>query len=243
MGMVAPTDIRTAQIMTTSPEQSLYKLQTWFSPSYPVGAYTYSHGLEQAFETGLIDSLDQATDWISDIITGGNGFADAVFVCEAHRATGKEDDDRLAILSEYAVAFCGTKELRLESEAQGAAFIDVVQKVEPNGGLEKLTQIWSGPFPYCIAIGAAAGYLGIDLKATTTAYLHAFVSNLSSALVRIVPYGQTDGQRIIATLAPVVEEAVQKALTTNFEDISTSTLMVDLTSMQHENQYTRLFRS
>lgn len=228
-------------ILTT--EQALYKLQTWFSPSFPVGAYTYSHGLENAFETGLVANVDEACDWIGDIISSGNGFADTVFLALAHEAAATGDFKQLAVIAEYAVAFSGTAELRLESEAQGAAFIDVVSKVEPIKALEKLINIWSGPYAYCVVVGAASGGIGIDARATCTAYLHGFVANLSSALVRIVPLGQTDGQRIIARLGGTVERAVSKALETSLEEVSTSTLMVDLTSMQHETQYTRLFRS
>jgi urease accessory protein len=224
-----------------SPEQALYKLQTWFSPSYPVGAYTYSHGLECAFEAGHVQNVEEAVAWISNIICNGSGFADAAFVALAHRAISEKSN--LYEIAEYATAFTGTKELRLESEAQGAAFIETIQKVEANDGITLLAKKWPGPYTYPVVIGVAAGSIGIDCHATCTAYLHAFVSNLASALVRIVPLGQTDGQRIIARLSEAVERTVENALSTQLNQISTSTLMVDLTSMHHETQYTRLFRS
>ena len=226
-----------------SPQQTIYTLQTWFSPSFPVGAYTYSHGLENAFEQGLVTNVDQAVDWIGEIISSGNGFADAVFALRAFDAAADNNSDDLSKIAEFAAAFSGTKELRLESEAQGAAFIEIIQKVEPNTGIKLLTDGWPGPYTYPVALGAAAGAIGIDRHALATAYLHGFVSNLASALVRIVPLGQTDGQRIISQLSKVVEQAVTNALTTKLTELSTSTLMVDLTSMQHEIQYTRLFRS
>jgi urease accessory protein len=233
----------TGKAMTITTEQALYKLQTWFSPSYPVGAYTYSHGLENAFESGLVCTVEDACDWIGDIVSSGNGFADAVFLTRAHEAARASDFARLAEIAEYAAAFSGTAELRHESEAQGAAFIEVIGKVEPITALEKLTKIWPGPYAYSVAVGTATGGIGIDVLATCTAYCHGFVANLTSALVRIVPFGQTDGQRIIAQLGKTVERAVIKALETSLDELSTSTLMVDLTSMQHETQYTRLFRS
>ncbi len=226
-----------------SPQQSLYKLQTWFSPSFPVGAYTYSHGLEHAFEQGLVTNVDQAVEWIGEIISSGNGFADCVLMLFAQKAVAENQSKKLIKIAEFAAAFSGTKELRLESEAQGAAFIEIIQKVEPNTGIKLLTDIWSGPYVYPVALGAAAEAIGIDRHALATAYLHGFVSNLASALVRIVPLGQTDGQHIISQLSKVVEKAVTNALTTNLTELSTSTLMIDQTSMQHEIQYTRLFRS
>lgn len=230
--------------VTTMTDQhtALYRLQTWFSPSFPVGAYTYSHAMENAFERGFVQTLDETCDWISAIICHGNGFADAVFLREAHRAV-HDDTDRLRQIAEYAVAFSGTKELRLESEAQGAAFIELVQNVEPNPGLARLIDIWSGPYPYSVVVGAAAGALNINADDLCTAYLHAFVSNLASALVRIVPLGQTDGQRIIARLSSSVHTAVADAREISFDNVTVSTLMVDLCSLHHETQYTRLFRS
>ncbi len=233
-------DIRTGIIMTID---SIYKLQTWFSPSYPVGAYTYSHGLENAFEIEAITNVAESIEWIKDIITQGNGLADAVFLVEAYRAAVNLDDKKLKDLIEYATAFCGTAELRLESESQGAAFLEIIQNVEADSELWKINKLWQGPYPYAVVVGAAAGAAAIDLNSTVTAFLHGFVSNMSSALVRIVPFGQTDGQRIISALAPLVAQTAQKALTTDYQNLTTSTMMVDLTSMQHETQYTRLFRS
>ncbi len=208
-----------------------------------MGAYTYSHGLENAFEQGLVTNVDQAVDWIGEIISSGNGFADVVFALRAFDAAAINNSDDLCTIAEFATAFSGTKELRLESEAQGAAFIETIQKVEPITGIKLLTDVWPGSYVYPVALGAAAGAIGIEPHALATAYLHGFVSNLASALVRIVPLGQTDCQRIIARLSKVVEQAVTNALSTGLDGLSTSTLMVDLTSMQHEIQYTRLFRS
>lgn len=228
--------------MTMIETGELYALQTWLSPSFPVGAYTYSHGLENAFENGLVTNVEEAVDWIGDIVSCGNGFADAVFLHEALTAIVTKDEKRLAHVTEYATAFCGTQELRLESEQQGAAFVDTVQAIDRNPGLDLLAKS-PAPYPYAVALGAAAGGIGIAPAAAITAYLHALVGNLSSALVRIIPLGQTDGQRIITRLKPVVETSAAKALETAMEDVSTATLMVDLSSMQHETQYTRLFRS
>ncbi len=224
-------------------EQSLYRLQTWFSPSFPVGSYTYSHGLENAHDIGLVTNVGEAIDWIKSIISSGDGFADAVFVCQAYRSVAQGSSASLRTTAEFATAFCATKEFRLESESQGAAFIEVVQNVEHNTGLDHLIQAWPGPYPYSVAVGCAAGCLDVGEGATLIAFLHAFVANLSSALVRIIPLGQTDGQRIIYSLAPTVKATAKRAQTTALEDVTTSTMMVDLASMKHETQYTRLFRS
>ena len=224
-------------------QAALYTLQTWFSPSFPIGAYTYSHGLENVVEQGKITNVEEAMDWLRDMVAHGNGYADAVFLCAAYDAVLAKDGDALAQVSEYAAAFCGTAELRLESQSQGAACLEAIQKITPNGGIDHLVQCWSGPYPYVLVIGVSAAALDLDREAVTTAFLHGFVSNLSSALVRLVPLGQSDGQRLIAELAPLVLQTTKRALTTPWQEVSTATLMVDIASMAHETQYTRLFRS
>ena len=96
---------------------------------------------------------------------------------------------------------------------------------------------------YAVAVGAVARSHGIDRRQAMTAYAHAFAANLVSAAVRLIPLGQTDGQRITARLLPVCLGAVERAASTPVSDVSTSTPMVDIVSMNHEHQYTRLFRS
>ena len=213
----------------------LYRLLTWFSPSYPVGAYTFSHGLENAVEVGLVHSMGDALRWISDLITFGNGQTDLVFVrCAWERA---HDPVALREVQDLAVAFSPSAELRLETMSQGTAFLKITSAVwSKNPGL-------TAPCAYPVAVGAFAALHEIEKKAVMLAYGHAFAANLVSACVRLVPLGQTDGQRIIAELERTVEEAVEKAISTSLERLATSTLRADITSMQHEAQYTRLFRS
>ena len=96
----------TATTMTLSPQQALYKLQTWFSPSYPVGAYTYSHGLENAFETMLVTTVDQSIIWIGDILDHGSGFSDAVFLANSHFAASLKCALRYLPLLGNGMFFC-----------------------------------------------------------------------------------------------------------------------------------------
>ena len=235
MAKAAPTPI--------SPHKALYKLQTWFSPSYPIGAYSYSHGLESAFHGGLINNGDDGIEWIGDIIRFGNGFGDAVFMQHSYAAAKSGNISQLIDICQLAIAYCGTAELRLESHSQGKAFIDILQKVEPSQILKSLQELWLGPYPYCVVAGAICGECEIDVRLALNAYLHGVLANLSSALVRLIPLGQTDGQRIIVALEETVEQAVERALETSIENLTTSTPMVEITSMRHETQYSRLFRS
>lgn len=222
---------------------ALYRLLTWMSPGYPVGAYTYSHSLEQAVEAGFIDHAQTAQEWIADIVELGSGYSDAVFLVAAYRAAASGNTDRLSSVAELAAAFVTTRELKLEAQAQGAAFLDITERVWTTPALLALRAAWAGPYVMAVAVGCAAAGHGIELRETVNAYLHAFAANLVSASVRLVPLGQTDGQRIMAALEKTVVSTAARALETDVEEAASATLMVDICSMKHETQHTRLFRS
>lgn len=222
---------------------AFYKILAWFSPGYPVGAYTYSHGLEQAVEAGFISDDKSAREWITAIISQGAGFTDAVFLAEAYRAATGGDMERLSSVAELAAAFSATKELALESHAQGAAFLEITRTAWHVPALDTLRDCWEGPYAYPVAVGCAAAGHGLAMEGTVHAYLHAFAANLISAAVRLVPLGQTQGQHIMAALEGSVAGAAEQALATDVEDAASTTLTVDICSMRHETQHTRLFRS
>lgn len=110
---------------------ALYRLLAWLSPGYPVGAYTYSHGLEYAVEAKLVRDANSARRWIADIVEHGGGASDAVFLAAAYRASASGDLSALVDAAECTAAFAATKELALESHAQGRAFLDITSKAWP----------------------------------------------------------------------------------------------------------------
>ncbi|MCW2306938.1 urease accessory protein UreF [Rhodobium gokarnense] len=221
----------------------LLALMTWLSPAYPVGAYTYSHGLDQAVEAGRVRDAATAKAWIADIVELGGGFSDAVFLGHAHRAAMEGDAAALAETAELAAAFAGTAELALESHAQGAAFLKVTEAAWPTPTLDALKAAFSGPYAYPVAVGVVAAGHGVPVELAARAYLQAFAANLVSAAVRLVPLGQTDGQRITAAVMPLVEQSAARALEKALDDVANGALLADLSSMKHETQHTRLFRS
>ncbi len=220
---------------------ALYQLMSWLSPSYPVGAYTYSHGLEHAVECGWVSDAETTREWVHRVIADGDGHVDAVTLCHAYRAAG--DDKRLADIIEFANAFIPSAELELESTMQGAAFLEITEKVWVSKALEHLRSISGGPVPYPVTVGVAAAGHKVPLEATLHAFVHAFAANMVSAAVRLIPLGQTDGQLITAALADVVPPVVNTALKGELDTLATNTLLADIGSMKHETQYTRLFRS
>lgn len=230
-------------IMTMTESAELYRLLAWFSPGYPIGAYTYSHGLEQAVEAGAVHDAVTARAWIADLVELGAGFADGVFLAESLRAATEGDDDKLARIAEFAAAFSATAELALETNAQGAAFLKISGSAWPVPALDRLHAVWPGPYAFPIAAGCLCAGHGIGPQAAVTAFLHGFAANLVSAAVRLVPLGQTDGQRITAALESLIGETAGRALTCPYEAASNAAFMTDISSMLHETQHTRLFRS
>ncbi len=223
--------------------EALYILSAWFSPSYPVGAFSYSHGLEMAVEKGLITDQISSENFVRHILTHGAGQLDAQLLSAAYKAAQSDDDKALKEVAELSAVFGATKELTLESHAQGAAFLKVTRDCWPNTALDRLVKAWPGPYAYSISVGVAAAGAKLALEATLTAYLHGFAANLVSALVRLVPLGQTDGQKTTTALMATITQLAQNPPAGNLDQLASSTQMLDFFSMQHEDQYTRLFRS
>jgi urease accessory protein len=222
---------------------ALYRLMAWLSPSYPVGAFSYSSGLEWAVEAGDVNDAETLRQWLSVVIGEGGGFCDAVFFVHAHRAVAHGDDAALRSVAELAVAFAPSRERHLETTAQGQAFMEVTRAAWPCPALDRLALVWDGAVAYPVAVAVASAGHRIALEAALHAYLQAVAANLISAGVRLIPLGQTQGQRMLAALQPVIFATAERALATPLDEVGSATFRADLASMRHEIQYTRLFRS
>jgi urease accessory protein len=227
----------------TSDAAALYRLMAWLSPAYPVGAFSYSSGIEWAVEAGDITDAITLQRWLTTTIGHGGGFCDAAIFVHAYRAAASSDDPALKDVAELAAAFAPSRERFLETTAQGRAFIDATLAAWPCATLSRLMATWDRPITYPVAVGIAAAGHAIPLEGALTALLHAVAANLVSAGVRLVPLGQTDGQRVLASLEPVIATAANRALDTAPADIGGAAFRADIASMRHERQYTRLFRS
>ncbi len=229
-------------------------LHSWLQPGFPIGAFSYSHGLEAAAEAGLVTGVDELAGWLAGDLAHGSGRQDALFLAAAwHRA---DAPDRLADLARLAAAWRGTAELALETGQQGRAFLMTVRRAWPHPGLERAAQAMTAvaaepPLP--VATGLAAGAHRLPLGPTLLLALNGTIASLVSAALRLLPLGQTDGQRVTAQLAPTVAAtaAAVAALpaTDAFDDarlieyLGTAAVRVDVCSARHETQYSRLFRS
>jgi urease accessory protein len=222
---------------------ALYRLMTWLSPSFPVGAFSYSSGIEWAVEAGDITDAASLRQWLSSMLTDGAGLCDGLFLAHAHRAAVSDDTAALAKIAELAAAFVPSRERHLETTAQGRAFIEIASAAWNCGPLDRLTASCKAPIVYPVAVGLVSAAHGVPLAPTVHAFLHAVASNWISAAARLVPLGQTDSQRVMAQLEVVVADTARRALAASLDDLGSATFRADLASMRHETQYTRLFRS
>nr|WP_210165126.1 urease accessory protein UreF [Methylobacterium sp. ZNC0032] len=231
MATATPTAITT--IMTEP--VALARLMTWLSPAFPVGAFAYSHGLERAIHDGLIRDRQSLLAWLEVLLERGSAWNDAVLLAEAWRRSGAGED--VANVAELAEAMSGSRERHMETTLQGSAFVDAMAawSGEPASG--------EGVVAYPVAVGAAAAYHGVGLADALTAYLHAFASNLIQACVRLVPLGQRDGVGTLAALEPVVVSTARRAAGSTLDDLGSCAIRGDILSMNHETQYSRVFRS
>lgn len=225
--------------LTAMDSAALYRLMSWMSPAYPVGAFSYSHGLEAALDAGRVTDAPSLEAYIRSALRHGVGRVDGALFRASFEAAQDRDADGLRHVAAIGFALAPSAELALESRAQGRAFLKTTQDVWPQDLLETLPE----KTVYPVAVGAAAALHGIDLEPAAEAYFHGFVSTVSSAGVRLIPLGQTDGQRIVAALADDVGEAAARAPVSTLDDAGSAVPMIDILSAMHETQHTRLFRS
>ena len=235
-----PSTITTA---ITTPMIEAMRLMAWLSPTYPVGAYAYSHGLEWAVECG--DVRDEATlaEWLADVLERGSGRNDLILAAHAHRAATDGDADALAAVNELAVAMAPSRELHLETTQQGRSFLDATRVAWACPPLSRLAEGLTGAVAYPVAVGLAAGAHGMALPPVLSGFGLAFMQNLVSAALRLAPVGQSAGTRVIAGLTPRVVALAAAIPALTLDDLGSATLRLDLGSFRHETQYSRIFRS
>jgi urease accessory protein len=195
----------------------LLKLLAWFSPTMPTGAFSYSHELEWAVEAALVHDASSLRGYLHAVLRHGSGRLDAGFLAAAYRASIDGTFERLLLeeVISLGAVMHGTRELALESAAQGRALLTTLRQAWPAPELEELDALCRRPGVEprhaCVA-GVAAAAHRMPLQGAILAFLHALAANLISAGIRLIPLGQTDGQRLTATLAPAILEVTDEAL-------------------------------
>lgn len=238
MTMVTTT-IMAATTITTMTERgntSLLRLMAWLSPAFPVGGFSYSHGLERAVHDGLILSRDDLAAWLTALAEIGSGWNDAVLFAESWRRAATNGD--LHEVAELAEALAGSRERHMESMLQGQAFLTAAA-AWPHQVFARLP----AECPYCVAVGAVSGAHGIALEDALAAHLQAFATNLIQAGIRLSVIGQTAATGIIASFEPTALAVAARAAVSTLDDLGSAALTSDIMAMRHETQHSRLFRS
>jgi urease accessory protein len=215
----------------------------WLSPAFPVGSFAYSHAVEWAAQAGDITDDAALQSWIDDLIGHGAIRNDALLLAAAWRAARDTNISALHDANELALALAGSRERYVETTAQGSAFMIAIQANWGCATFSGLDRRIGPNIAYPVAVGLASAAHGLDLGATLDAYLMAFVSNLTSAAIRLGVVGQTNSQRIIMQSLSALRELATSAAHATLDDVGGCAFRSDIASMAHETQVTRLFRT
>ena len=215
----------------------LIRLQTWLSPAFPVGSFSYSHGLELAVDAGLVTEAASLQKWLGALIAFGSAWNDAVLFAEAWRRASAGGD--LGELADLGEALAGSRERHTETMLQGAAFRVAALNGWPHPVLDRLPEAC----PYAVAVGAAVGAHGLPLEPALAVFLQAFAGNLAQAAIRLGVTGQSGAVSVVAALEGELTETARRATISTLDDLGSAAIISEIMSMKHETHYSRLFRS
>lgn len=210
-----------------NPYHDMMILQSWFSPAFPTGAFSYSHGLETAIQDRLVGDADSLLNWITNLLIHGSGWNDALFIKAAY--------EREEGVNDLCLALCASKERRQETLELGQSFSRVVNNIYQLSLADGLA--------YPVAVGLAAQAKDLDLPLTIQSYLQAFAANLISVGVRTIPIGQHSGQHCLVGLYPDIDDVAKKVIKASLDELGSATMLSDLMAMKHENSIPRIYRT
>ena len=210
-----------------SVHQDVMTLQTWFSPAFPTGAFSYSHGMESAIQDNLVKDAGGLKSWVDSLLSHGSGRNDGLFLKAAYKGVDEAND--------LCLVLSGSKERLRETMELGQAFSRVV-RASYDVNLPDQTA-------YPVAIGMTAQQIGLDLTLTLQSYLQAFASNLISVGVRTIPIGQQAGQDCLIGLYPVIQNVTNQIKSESLDELGTATFISDLMAMKHEKSVPRIYRT
>jgi urease accessory protein len=209
------------------------------SPALPIGAFHFSQGLEYAVEAGWVRDEATAVGWVGGLASHALGTLDLPILLRLHRACSMGACDDVQRWSQFLIAARETEELRAEDRHMGTALARILREF----GLGTEVGTMQRQPSYAAMFALACVHWDVCESQTLQAYAWAWAENQTLAAVKLVPLGQSAGQRILHALVPRLEEVVERAFTIDEQDIGTAALMQGVASARHECQYTRLFKS
>ncbi|MEL7507102.1 MAG: urease accessory protein UreF [Cyanobacteria bacterium J06636_28] len=223
----------------TIDEQALLRLLQLTSPALPVGAFSYSEGLETLVVQGHLGNGASLQNWLLQELRYGGVRLDVAIATRAHQ--NSQTPDRLTYWNQWLTASRDTAELRQQSWQMGRALVRLAQKLHPE--LQTIFQGCGSPCNFAVAFGILAAHWHIDINTMALGYLQSWAANLIGAAVKLVPLGQTEGQICLLQLLPELGAAAEGIVQLTDDELYVSGWGGAIASMHHETLYTRLFRS
>jgi urease accessory protein len=225
------------------PTMALVRLLQLASPALPIGAYSYSQGMEWAAETGIVHDAATAATWIGDVLDLVVAPGEAAVAWRLLEAAKRRDWHTFGSWNSWFCASRETAEFRAETEQMGAALIKLAAALElldaeTTGQLEQWPAL---SLPAAFALSAAG--FQIDGNDALVAYVWSWLEAQAAAAIKCVPLGQVAAQRLLKTLGEHSPGVVATAQATLDDDVTSFAPGLALASARHEIQYTRLFRS
>lgn len=223
--------------------RALSRLLQLASPTLPIGAYSYSQGLEWAVESSDVKDVDTAKSWMSEVMSLSLGQFDLPVIKRLFDAWVLLDEEKIIYWDERFTAGRDSAEMLLESRQMGYSLLSLQRDLdgfsEPRLALAESLDEPAFPTIY----SATAVSWDISLEETLHAYLWSWLENQVSAAMKTVPLGQVAGQRILTHVSEAIPAVVKAAMTMPDDEINNFCPALTISSCRHETQYTRLFRS
>lgn len=219
---------------------ALLRLLQLASPALPVGAYSYSEGLETLILQGMA-TPEAVLQWLEQELALGLVRVEAAYIHRLHGLVQAGQWPQIAEDNRWLSALRDSEESRNQSWATGRALVRLTQDLHPEliPNLKHLDH----PCNFVVGFAILAAHWEISASATVLGYLQSWAANLITAAVKLVPLGQTQGQRLLLDLAPTLEITATQSASLHPNDLALGGWGASLASMQHEALYSRLFRS
>jgi urease accessory protein len=235
------TNIENGRPLAGISKSALLALLQFVSPALPVGAYSYSEGIETLVQNGKVEDLATLEDWLQQELKYGAISVEAIVLLRAYVCVENGDRDRLKHWNNWLSAFRETEEMRRQSWQMGRSLTRLLIDLQPT--LQPTITDCGENCNFTVAFAIAAHHWQIDPQTAVLGYLYSWASNLANAGVRLVPLGQTQGQQLLLNLYPVLEQTAITAMNANDDNLKNCGWGLAIASMQHETLYSRLFRS
>ena len=222
---------------------ALVRLLQLASPALPIGAYSYSQGLEWAVEAGVVRDAASAQRWIGGLLVHVQAEGEAAVLARLAAAAGSGDWQAFARWNAWFRASRESSELLAETLQMGGSLAKLLADLDVLDGAARTALAANAPVALPAAFALAARAFGVPADATVTGYLWSWLENQALAAIKLVPLGQVAGQKLLLALGGEVPAAVARARSAPDDDVTSFAPGLALASIRHETQYSRLFRS